>query len=81
MAYSINAWTRDWQATGQSVPFPQYELTIRVAWTDDQGVQHNREEQVLFPNCLAGEFAPAEQKDIAEGIMLRAARKRLGVGE
>lgn len=81
MARNINIWTSDWAATGVDVPFPQYSLQIRVTWIDDGGGEHDRTEDVLFPNCLAGEFTQAERKEIAEEIMLRAVRKRLGVDE
>ena len=79
MARNVNVWTSGWQATGQSINVPQYELTIRVQWIDNAGEAHEREEAILFPNCLAGEFTLREQKEMAEEIMLRAIRKRFGV--
>jgi hypothetical protein len=69
----------NWRATGQTVQFPQYELTIRAIWEDANGNPHEQEETVLFPNCLAGEFTLAEQKEIAEDIMVAAIRRRFGV--
>ena len=56
MARNVNIWTSNWQATGQQVQVNQYTLTVRVTWFDAEGIEHDREEEVLFPNCLAGEF-------------------------
>lgn len=76
---NVNIWTSNWHATGATPQVSQYSLTIRVTWIDDAGNTHDRTEDVLFPNCLAGEFTLAERKEIAEEIMFRAVRKRLGV--
>lgn len=79
MAKGVDAvFFTNWQATGSTVPIDQYELDIEVHWTDEQGQKHQALRTVRFPNCLS-DLSMAERKDLAEELMLKAARIQLGV--
>lgn len=79
MAGNVDAvFFTNWQATGSTVPIDQYELDIEVHWTDDQGQSHQVQRTVRFPNCLS-DLTLMERKELAEELMIRAARIQLGV--
>ena len=78
MAREVNVWTSNWRATGGSVSVPQYELKVRVQWTDDDGTQHEQELTVRFPNVLAQmptRYVAERMKD----MLLDYARYALGI--
>lgn len=79
MARQVDAvFFTNWHATGGTVPIDQYELDIDVRWTDDEGQKHQASRTVRFPNCLS-DLTLLERKELAEELMLRAARIQLGV--
>lgn len=78
MARSVNVWTSNWRATGNSVPVPQYEQTIRMEWVTDDGQEREAERTVRFPNVLAN--IPARRlKEYVEEMLMREARIMAGI--
>ena len=78
MAQNVNVFLTDWHWTGQNVPCPQAEVDLEIHWTDEQGNDHQWSGTATFPNDL--QLVPVEWlKDELESLLLRAARKRLGV--
>lgn len=79
MARNVDAvFFTNWHATGSTVPIDQYELDIEMHWTDEQGQSHQGQRTVRFPNCLS-DLSMAERKELAEELMLKAAKIQLGV--
>ncbi len=77
-AHNVNVSTSNWHATGQSVSVPQYEMTLHVDWMAPDGAPRTWQNTVTFPNDL--QHVPNTWlKDALFDLMLRAARKRLGV--
>jgi predicted thioesterase len=84
MATNVNMWLSGWKATGQNVSTPQYEQTVRIDWTDKDGVARTKTATVRFPNILAtlvsaglGEWVAHKVND----MLLEAGRKYLGVDD
>ena len=78
MARNVNVFTTNWQWTGNTVPTPQATVDIELHWKDNAGVDHEWSGVAMFPNDL--QLVPvAWVKEALEELLLRAARKRLGV--
>lgn len=78
MARNVNVWVTNWHWTGSDVPVPQAEVDLKLEWVDEDGAEHEWESTVTFPNDL--QLVPvAWLKDELEDLILRVARKRLGV--
>ena len=77
---NVNVGIINWRATGSTVPVPQYKVDVTLEWLDVEGNPHSWEGTPTFPNDLQG--VPAAQlKDMLTELMLRVARKKLGVGD
>jgi hypothetical protein len=80
MARSVNVWTSNWGATGNTVPVPQYKVDVTLQWTTNDGEVKERSETIRFPNFLQNVGAKDLKRWLTE-LMLREARQRLGVDE
>lgn len=80
MARSVNVWTDNWRATGNTVPVPQYAVDVTLQWIDNRGEQHERSETIRFPNFLQN-VGKKDLKKWLTDLMLREARQRLGIDE
>lgn len=80
MARSVNVWTDNWRATGNSVKVPQYAVDVTLRWMDNQGEWHERGETIRFPNFLQN-VGKKDLKKWLTDLMLREARQRLGIDE
>ena len=77
---NINAWIANWQWTGSDVPTPQATVDIRLEWIGGDDLPHEWEGTATFPNDL--QLVPvAWVRDALEDLIVRAARKRLGIDE
>lgn len=77
---NVNVWISNWHATGIDVPVPQYEVDLTIEWNDRAGAPHSWTGTAVFPNDL--QLVPvAWLKDVLEDLLLRCARKRLGVDD
>ena len=77
---NVNVWLTNWHATGANVPVPQYKVDLTIEWNDKAGVPHSWTGAATFPNDL--QLVPqAWLKDVLEELVLRVARKRLGVDD
>lgn len=80
MARNVNLFTRNWQWTGATVPTPQATVDLALYWTDDDGNAHQWDGTATFPNDL--QLVPVPWvKEMLEELLVRAARKRLGIDE
>jgi len=80
MGRNVNVYFEGWNWTGQDVLTPQAELDMRILWTDSDGVKHEHEETMRFPNILA-DVPLSWVKEALEDLMLRAVRKKVGVDD
>ncbi len=80
MARSVNINILNWRSTGKKVSVDQYETDITLSWVDDNGQQQTWSGTAQFPNDLALVSA-AWLKEVLIELLMRAARKRLGIGE
>ena len=76
----MNVWVKNWHATGQTVPVPQYTVDVALEWVDSDGNPHSWTGTPTFPNDLK-DVPAAWLKDMLMELLLRAARKKLGVDE
>lgn len=49
---NVNIFTSKWKATGRKVSVPQFELGVRVNFTNADKVSRDVDRTVLFPDCL-----------------------------
>lgn len=78
MAHSVNVYETNWRWTGTNVQVPQAKVDLTIQWKDENGDPHEWTGEATFPNDL--QDVPIEWlKDALEELMLRAARKRLGI--
>ena len=78
MGRNVNVWLTNWHWTGQTRKIDQASVDLVITWTDDEGNDHEYTGTELFPNCLA-DFEISELRELAEDLILRGVRKRLGV--
>lgn len=77
---NVNLYLNNWQWTGQDVPCPQATVDLELHWTGDDGQPHEWSDVAAFPNDL--QLVPVEWvKQEIEDLLIRAARKRLGIDE
>jgi hypothetical protein len=81
MARDVNVWTSGWRATGTNVQMPQYEMVVRVEWTDSAGTPHTGQKTVTFPNDFKtiAVAHPAWAKRKLTELMLEGLRLEYGV--
>lgn len=80
MAGSVNIWMADWRWTGKNVRTPEAEVDIRLEWTGADGLPREWEGTATFPDDL--QLVPvAWVKEELEDLIIRAARKRLGIDD
>lgn len=78
MARNVNVWMTNWTDMGTTVPFPRYDVDVRLEWTGDDGLPHSWEGTANIPNDF--QLVPAGWlKEMLEDLILRATRKRLGI--
>lgn len=77
---NVNVWISNWHDTGKKAQVSQYEVELTIEWNDRAGVPHSWTGTAVFPNDL--QLVPiAWLKDLLEELLLRCARKRLGVDD
>lgn len=77
---NVNVYIQNWQWTGNNVPTPQATVDLEIHWTDENGQARQWSGVATFPNDL--QLVPvAWIKEGLEDLLLRAARKRLGIDE
>lgn len=77
---NVNVFISNWQWTGSNVQTPQATVDIELYWKDNAGADHSWTGTATFPNDL--QLVPvAWVKEELESLLLRAARKRLGVDD
>lgn len=80
MPKNVNISILDFNPTGATVNFPQYEIDITIDWTTLAGVDKAHTEIVNFPNILAHPSISNEWlKDRLTSLMLAALREILGI--
>lgn len=80
MATNVNVYITGFQATGQNVNFPQYEVDITINWKTNNGEDRTHTETVLFPNILNhASISNAWRKEKLEALILAALREIQGV--
>ena len=78
MSPNVNVYYSNWQKTGQKVQVDKWTADFRIKWTDDEGLPHEWEGTITFPNDLAD--VPAKWlKEMLLELTTRAARKKLGI--
>ena len=77
---NVNLFVQNWRWTGATVPAPQAEVDVEIHWTNEDGQARQWSGTVTFPNDL--QLVPVEWiKEELEDLLLRAARKRLGIDD
>lgn len=77
---NVNLFLTNWQWTGSDVPCPQATVDLELHWTDENGDAQTWSGTATFPNDL--QLVPVEWvKEEVEDLLVRAARKRLGIDE
>jgi len=80
MAHNVNLYITNWQWTGSNVSTPQATVDLELHWFDNDNQPQNWSGTATFPNDL--QLVPvAWVKEALEDLLVRAARKRLGIGE
>lgn len=79
MARNVNVWMEGWHWPGITVPTPQAEVDIHIEWISEAGEQREHTETVQFPNILKDVPVPWLKDRLGE-LILRALRKKLGIG-
>jgi len=77
MASNVSVFPEGWSKTGQKVPVDQYALDLRIVWTDDEGIGHEWEGEIKFPNILADVPTPW-LKEMLFDLTVKAVKKKLG---
>lgn len=80
MQDGVNVSVNNWHATGLNVQVAQYKANVTVTWVDDAGVPQSWTGEVTFPNDL-GLVPLAWLKEAITELLVKAGRKRLGIGE
>ena len=76
----VNLYLSNWHWTGSNVQVPQAQVDVEIHWTDADGQGHQWSGTATFPNDL--QDVPVEWlKEVLEDLMIRAARKKLGVDD
>ena len=77
---NVNLYISGWQWTGSNVQTPQATADVEIYWKDENGDPKSWAGTVTFPNDL--QLVPvAWVKDALTDLLIRAARKRLGVDD
>lgn len=77
---NVNLGITNWQWTGTDVPTPQATVDLTLNWIDENDVTHNWSGVATFPNDL--QLLPVPWvRDAMEQLMIRAARKQLGIDD
>lgn len=72
---------KNWNVTGQDVPFPQYEFDLEIKWTADDGTKHVHGPQTYtFPNDL-GPMPLSVRRRFVEEMIVAVARVTLGIDD
>ena len=79
-ARNVNIIFSNWRATGQKVQVNQYSANLQISWIDKDGNPQSWSGAINFPNDLALVPLPWLKEELAE-LIVRAARKRLGIDE
>jgi hypothetical protein len=80
MARNVNLFVRNWQWTGSNVQTPQATADVELYWTANDGSAQTWSGTVTFPNDL--QLVPVDWvKEELMDLILRAARKRLGIDD
>ena len=75
---NVNLFVSNWQWTGSTVPTPQATVDLELHWTDEAGQAQQWQGVATFPNDL--QLVPvAWVQEAMEDLLIRAARKRLGI--
>jgi hypothetical protein len=78
MAQNVNIGITNWRATGSNVSVAQYKVDVSLAWIDDTGTAQTYSGTLTFPNDFS--LVPLVWlKDEIQDLIIRAARKRLGI--
>lgn len=71
----------NWVDTGLTTPFSRYTFTLKITWTDNDGVKHVHGPQAYtFPNDLAT-MPLAVRKAFANQMILAMVRVTLGIDD
>jgi len=75
---NVNVWVANWRAMGTNVPVPQYKVDVTIEWLDQQGESRSWTGTPTFPNDLQ-DVPVAWLKEVLQELILRVARKKLGI--
>lgn len=78
MGRNVSIWMTNWHWTGKDVKTPQAEMDVRLEWTDEDRLPQEWEGTATFPNDLQ-DVPVAWLKEELEDLIIRVARKRLGI--
>lgn len=82
MAREVNLTNSGWVALGTNAPCPQFQMTVRADWIDDNGVSRTAgPTTITWPNVI-GQLTAAEKAWLADemaDLLIRIGRKRAGI--
>ncbi|MCK4444176.1 MAG: hypothetical protein KAW09_06510 [Thermoplasmata archaeon] len=70
----------NWQATGSTVPIPQYQFDLEIKWTDNEGNPHVHTGTYRYPNDIASMPLNVRRR-YAEEMVIATVRVTLGINE